>query len=207
MSQKAKIEVTEKETTKVLETIRKNPGCDRNFLIENTKMANIRVWAALKELQEFDKIRIEIVGNRKKGTYYIKKELETTKDISKVYFDGNAYNKCKFVLALVRQYVEDNPNIKLDELKKAFPDKLNARYGVVQKEEYAKEKNQRYRRFFSKPDQLIRLKDNTIVSVCSDFGKINIVPVIKRGIQLGYNIEYNFAANEIKEKKKQVELT
>jgi len=46
------------------------------------------------------------------------------KDHSKYQFNFNVYGKGRLVLAIMHEYINDNPDITIDELKVIFPDKM-----------------------------------------------------------------------------------
>lgn len=103
------------------------------------------------------------------------------KDWTKYLFKGEKFGKGKLVLEVVQNYVSENPNTKFSELKRVFPDQLQgAGLGVFDTLEKAEEIFDRwkYKRYFTNPDQIITLVDETKIAVCSQWGKGNIDPLI-----------------------------
>lgn len=101
-----------------------------------------------------------------------------SKDYTKYIFKGQKYGKRQLVLAVVTDFVRNNPSISLSELKTIFPDEIqydsfmNQKFGVIQTETFVKEKNWD-KCFFNKTDEKIILKDTTIL-VSKEWGINNI---------------------------------
>lgn len=100
-----------------------------------------------------------------------KEAMQTSnKDYSKYIFNGKEYNKANLPHAIVKNYVEQNPNITFNELKKVFPDSAggNPKWGIFQTKEKASEieANESRRRHRLKPEEIIKLADAEI-AVCS----------------------------------------
>ena len=132
----------------------------------------------------------------KQGRVYITtdthfKNTLSAKDMSKYLFNGTYYGKGRLVLAVVKQYVEDNPNISFAELERIFSKSCHNRsskFGVFTTLESAKEIETRGRkRHFLKSDELIKLSDSTI-AVTNQWGIGNIDNLIKVAETLGYKI-------------------
>jgi hypothetical protein len=100
-------------------------------------------------------------------------------------------------------FLENNPNsnkeaiaeatglkglVLFKKLKEIFPDELLKRFGIFQDEETAHQIAPKGGRYFSKPEQLIKLKDRTVV-VCNQFTLANIQPFLKAAKTLGYKIK------------------
>lgn len=152
-----------------------------------------------RELEE----RIEALENKKEiqNKDYQEEPYNTNKSIfinrsyeknyDKYYFENYEYGKGRLVLAVVKAYVRDNPNVTFEELKAIFPDYIIKKpYGILQKIEYVKHKypNDYYKRFFVKPNELIHLQDSHIC-VCTQWEKRYIDKFINKSISLGYEIE------------------
>ena len=85
--------------------------------------------------------------------------------------DGTTYYGVgRFVLAVVKQYVSEHPNITLDELEERFPSYLSSsrNCGIVRSMDFVKESKDRERRFFTK-DSII-LNNGTEVVVNNQWG-------------------------------------
>jgi RecB family endonuclease NucS len=108
------------------------------------------------------------------NTYF---KQNSAKDYSKYEFRGKEYKKNRYVLAVLKTYVEEHPSITFAELKSVFPDKLiyPNKLGVFTTQKEAEEIVARTgrTRHFLKPEELIHLTDQTI-SVCNQWGTGNI---------------------------------
>ena len=98
------------------------------------------------------------------------------------------YLKNRLVLAVVKAYVRDNPEISRDELRGVFSKHLQGSIGVVEKSEIARERNDYNVRFFTKEDEIIHMVDGDMY-VCTQWGILNIPNLIKCATTLGYTIE------------------
>lgn len=106
-----------------------------------------------------------------------KLEIETTnKEYAKEVFslDGiNYYGVGRFVLAVVKQYISEHPNITLEELEERFPSYLssNRKCGIIRPIDFVKERKDEGR-FFTK-DSII-LNNGTEVAVYSQWANSGI---------------------------------
>lgn len=112
------------------------------------------------------------------------------RDHSRLKFNGVNYGKGRFVQAVVEQYVKDNPNVTLEQLKLAFPDDLHHR-GIIAPLPTAKRRSAKYTRFFVEAP--IKIKD-AIIAVCNDFGINNMSKFLKNTRVLGYKYRTSMAA-------------
>ncbi len=110
------------------------------------------------------------------------------RDNSKYKFNGQEYGKGPLVHAIVSQYVADNRGTTYKKLKEVFPDDLLKRFGIFQDEQTANEIAPKGGRYFSKPEQVIKLKDRSVI-VCNQFTLANIQPFLKLAKTLGYKIK------------------
>ena len=122
----------------------------------------------------------------------IDKLIKNVRDYTKYKFNNENYLKRQLVLAVVKKYCEDNPNITFDELNKAFPDNLQGSHGVVKLrnyliDKYQNQKDNYYDRYFD--NDPITLANGDIVLVSSQWGVANIDSFIERSKKLGYEIE------------------
>ena len=78
----------------------------------------------------------------------------------------------RFVLAVVKQYVSEYPDISLEELEKAFPSNLNSssKMGVIRPIEFLNEHPKWKRHYFMKDNEKITLRDNTTIVVNREWG-------------------------------------
>lgn len=113
------------------------------------------------------------------------------KDYSKFRFNGNSYNKGRLVNAVIKKLIEDRPQITFPELKQIFPDKIQGSMGVFDLKEKAEEIYERTNRirYYIKPDEVIQLADNVIISTSNQWGTDNIKTFIDKAKQENYNIE------------------
>ena len=102
----------------------------------------------------------------------------SNRDTSKYSIDGGEpLKKRRFVLAVVRKYVESHPGITYEQLKERFPDSLSGSplHGVFQPYEIIQKKlhNQPdlVKRFFLEPGDLITLSDGTKLTVFNQWGR------------------------------------
>lgn len=116
-------------------------------------------------------------------TYFI--ERVSNKDYTKYLFNGNKYGKNRLVLAVIKDFVENNPTITYSQLKVQFPDHLQSRETFTT-ETIAKQK--RDRRNFIEPNELITLADETI-AVSTQWGLANINPFIEHCKKLNIEIK------------------
>lgn len=133
--------------------------------------------SVVQHIQEPEIIK-PIVNNR----------LETGRDKTRYMFKGNVYLKNKLVLAVVTDYVNEHPNITINELKEVFNKSLQGSIGVVESEMIARLRKDYEVRFFAKDYEILHLIDGNAY-VCTQWGILNIPNFIARVRQLGYEIE------------------
>lgn len=102
----------------------------------------------------------------------------STRDTSRYSIDGGEpLKKRRFVLAVVRKYVEGHPGITYEQLKERFPDSLSGSplHGVFRPYEDIQQKLQNQpdlvKRFFLEPEDLITLSDGTRLTVYNQWGQ------------------------------------
>lgn len=111
------------------------------------------------------------VGNRETPEY-----ISSTHDNTRFSFNGSPfYPKRVFVLAVIKQYVLDHPNVTFEELREVFPDTLHSKtLRVVRKAEDVKMEMARRpdlaKRYFIEPKDIISLSDGTKVVVNNQWG-------------------------------------
>ena len=90
---------------------------------------------------------------------------------------GTPLNKRRFVLEVVRKYVEAHPGITIDELERVFPSRLSNSplNGVVRTYESVvnriKTQPDLQKRFLREPEELITLSDGTKVTIYNQWGR------------------------------------
>ncbi|MBO5354551.1 MAG: hypothetical protein J6B09_00615 [Clostridia bacterium] len=114
--------------------------------------------------------------------------MPSKRDTTRYLFESNVYLKNRLVLAVVRAYLRDNPDITREELKKVFSKSLQGSIGVVEYAEEAVMRGDYTVRFFAKPEEVLHLVDGDMY-VCSQWGILNIPNFIKIAEQLEYKIE------------------
>lgn len=192
-----------KTSQKLLTFLEQNPQSTKNEIQETTGLKGLQLYNLLRKL-----VKDETIVEHLNQTYSIAtidgteeqepaqqttkslkvKPKATTRDSSKYKFEGDEYGKGPLVRAVVSKYVEDNPKTTYKQLKEVFPDELLKRFGIFQDERTAKEIAHKGKRYFEKPEQMIKLKDRYIV-VCNQFTLANIQPFLKVAKTLGYNIK------------------
>ena len=116
----------------------------------------------------------------------IEEAVKGKKDTTKYNFKENKnLGKSRLVLAVVKHYVENNPDISFEELLLVFPSELRSVYGVFARTEEVEEKHQV--RYFMKDADRIALSDSTI-AVCNQWGITNIDPFLEVCKKLGLEI-------------------
>ena len=111
------------------------------------------------------------------------------RDTTRFMFESNVYLKNRLVLAVVRAYLRDNPDITCEELKTVFPKSLQGSIGVVEQAEIAQMRPDYSVRFFPKPEEVLHLTNGDMY-VCSQWGILNIPNFIKIATNhLNYRIE------------------
>ena len=106
-------------------------------------------------------------------------------------FEGNRYNICRSVLAVVKAYVRDHPSITYLDLKTVFYGRIQGSHGVVSTpQEVRKTYQDPGKRFFMESESIIRLQDGTEVCVCSQWGMgLNYERFLEKAAHLGYEIK------------------
>ena len=107
------------------------------------------------------------------------------KDYTKYIFNGQKYGKNRLVLAVIKDFVENNPTVNYSQLKAKFPDSLQSRETFTT-ETKAKQKSDR--RNFIQPDELIILVDETI-AISTQWGIANIKSFIEHCSKMDIEIK------------------
>lgn len=118
-----------------------------------------------------------VVSTKANETLYKKTPSSgTTLDTTKFSLDGqNFMNKKRFVLYIIKKYVEDHPSVTYDDLEKQFPSEIHSKNrGVVRPlslvKEWMKDNPDVQKRFDMKPNEIINLQDGTQVVVHNQWG-------------------------------------
>jgi hypothetical protein len=121
-------------------------------------------------------------------TYFNNKA--SSRDYTKYRFDEKTYGKGRLVLAVVKKFVEDHPDLSYSELENYFPKKTQGSSGVFDLQSTA---NDIYaatsrKRHFINPEDIIKLKDAQI-AVSTQWGASNIDKFISIAKQHDYEIK------------------
>ncbi len=118
----------------------------------------------------------------------VRSNSRNQRDMTKYLFEGKLYGKSRLVLAIVQRYVEKHPNTKIYDLETVFDKSLQGSLGVVRDLEDVKMNVSDYsKRFFTKPEEEVRLVDGKCV-VCTQWGIGNIDRILVRAEELGFEI-------------------
>lgn len=109
------------------------------------------------------------------------------RDTTKYIFNDYQFGKSKLVLAVVKKYIESNPEVTYENLLTIFPKSLQGSTGVFSELEATQEKfkDSNHKRHFMQ--DVICLKDCEIV-VSTEWGIGNINKFIEKTEELGYQI-------------------
>lgn len=104
-------------------------------------------------------------------------ESNSFRDTTRYSIDGGEpLNKRRFVLAVVKKYVESHPDVSYEDLKKRFPDRISGSplHGIFRPYDEVVSKLETQpdleKRFFLEEDDLIELADGTIITVYNQWG-------------------------------------
>ena len=112
-----------------------------------------------------------------------------TRDFTKYLFQGSEYGKGRLVFAVIKAYVNDQPNTSYDQLMSAFPKRLQGSLGVFDTFEHAQEtfERERRKRHFIGSGEEVELSD-AVIAVSSQWGSSNIDRFIDVARALGFDI-------------------
>ncbi len=125
-------------------------------------------------------LSMQLIDQADRKTTSIIKDADSisTRDTSKYSIDGGEpLKKRRFVLAVVRKYVDSHPDITYEQLRERFPDSLSRSplHGVFRPYEEIIGKLQTQpdlkKRFFLEPEDLITLSDGTKLTVYNQWGQ------------------------------------
>ena len=102
---------------------------------------------------------------------------KSSKVNTKYLFNGKEFEhgekgrgKRRLVLEVVKKYLDDNSDISYEELLNIFPKKLQGR-GVVLKVSEIRDNEKK--RYFMKPEELLRTGDGVEIAVCGEWGNLD----------------------------------
>lgn len=113
----------------------------------------------------------------------------SNRDKTKYLYEGKILSKNRLVLAIIKDYTTNHLQINLKDLQSIFDKSLQGSLMVVDNLENIKKITDYQKRYFSNEQDLITLKDGTIVAVCNQWGIFNIKKFIMVANNLGYKIE------------------
>jgi hypothetical protein len=113
-------------------------------------------------------------------TYFVDKVKG--RDYTKYQFNGRSYNKRKLVLAVIENYVKNNPDITYGALQVMFPNTLQGGHTFVHSDQA-----QPSYCYFGSKDDLIQLKD-ALIAVNNQWGIENITSFLRRCTELEITI-------------------
>lgn len=165
------------------------------FLIDEAQLFAIEAVCEKKHGKLVTKeIEHEIVSQTEKNIPSINKSRNSpgnrkTKDHTQYKFNNNFYGKGRLVLAIINDFVENNPQYSYKELETLFYREIQGNVGVIGKyeEELEKYKNITHKRHFW--NDSISLKNGEKIVVSTEWGTGNINNFIQKAKELGYNIE------------------
>ncbi len=109
---------------------------------------------------------------------------------SKYSLDGSQYIAAnRFVLAVVKSYVSQHPELTFSELKEIFPQELQGSSGVIQSLDYLKIKNYKGQRFFQDERSILTSADGIKFAVCTQWSYHNTPNFAARARELGFIVE------------------
>ena len=117
------------------------------------------------------------------------KNSNSMKDTTNYTFNGSNHGKGRLALAILKKFVEDNPQTTYSELEHVFHKSLQGSSGVFSSQHEAEEvfSSTSRRRHFLNSEELISLSDTTI-AISSQWGAGNIDNLISKAKELGYVI-------------------
>lgn len=107
------------------------------------------------------------------------------RDISKFTFKGKEYGKGRCVLAVIKDYVDNHPNITFKELEQVFPHSLQGKQIFTTAEAALANPTSRT---YKKPHELIKLKD-CVIAVSTGWGAGNFYGFLDHCKKIGILIE------------------
>ena len=113
----------------------------------------------------------------------------SSRDKTKYLYEGKILSKNRLVLAIIKDYTTNHLQINLKDLQSIFDKSLQGSLMVVDNLENIKKITDYQKRYFSNEQDLITLKDGTIVAVCNQWGIFNIKKFLMVANNLGYKIE------------------
>lgn len=111
------------------------------------------------------------------------------KDGSCFELNGQFHGKGRAVHAVLKCMVVRNPDITLTELEAPFEGIAKNKYGVCKELSIAKELSAKFKRFFLRDEDIIKLKDGTKIAVSKEWGSTNMPGFVAKARELGFNLK------------------
>lgn len=148
----------------------------------------LELMGRIKKLEE-DVAVLKSCNTKENDTPQLTNDFSNTgRDTTKYFLDGKKYGKNRLVLAIVKKYMEMNPNATETDLLTAFDKSLQGSLGVVRDLNEARLNCKDYEvRYFTQPNEQIKTASRTVV-VCNQWGVNNIGNIIARAKQLGIEV-------------------
>lgn len=169
--------------------------CVKMYLIE--KYGNTFSENDIVDMLETIEFKATLKGSQQQNTAVIpqivfqRQQVDTPKfshDNTRYSINGSTFlNKRRFVLQLVKVYVEQHPNLTFLELEQIFTPRLQGSNGVIRPIAHIREKE--HNRYFMKDHELLHSADGIDFAVCSQWGIFNTPKVVERAKELGYEIK------------------
>lgn len=171
--------------------------CVKMYLIE--KYGNTFSESDIVDMLETIEFTATLKGSLQQNTTIISKTVsqrqwadtpksDSSHDNTQYSINGSTFlNKRRFVLQLVKVYVEQHPSLTFLELEQIFTPRLQGSHGVIRPIAHIREKE--HNRYFMKDNELLHSADGIGFAVCSQWGIFNITKVVERAKELGYEIK------------------
>lgn len=160
-----------------------NEGLDESLVTENLNKVHLSVLHSEQTLAN-NKVHQTVQGS----TY---EQRKTSKKTHPRYSlcNGNLLNQRRFVLALVRLYIKDNPTKTYSELLRIFPREIGA-YGILLSHDEACTKYIKYDKpFFYEEKEGLISGDGRQIVVSSQWNEEDTDKVMKLAQRLNYKVE------------------
>lgn len=114
----------------------------------------------------------------------------STKQDNTLYsLDGGALQrKNRFVLTVVRKYVQQNPQKTFAELEQIFPQKWQGSFGVIRTLDYIKQKNFQGKRYFMEPGEVMKSADGILFAVTTQWNFETVQRIVDFANSQGWNV-------------------
>lgn len=156
---------------------------------EQYKALQKRVDELEKKLERLSRQYSDLYMRKEMGQAHRPIERESNKrDTTRYVLGDNVLRKRGVVLACVKQYIADHPDVTGVELEEIFPAYVQGSLGIVRRAADAEKYSHASRRFFFSDKDILYCADGTYV-VCAQWDKTNIDRFIALANDLGYQIE------------------